>query len=128
MNKYQPLENLLSRKSLGRIPMTFADIEAVIGDRLPPSARKHRAWWSNNPSNSVITYAWLAAGYKTSQVNLEAEKLVFVRELTDTEKDRPARYHPAFGCMKGIGSLEDGVDLTEPADSKWGASLDMVAQ
>ncbi len=128
MTKYQPLEKLLSRRSVSHIPMTFADIEAVIADRLPASARKHRAWWSNNPSNSVITYAWLAAGYRTSRVDLEAESLVFVRDRADIEKSYPARRHPVFGCMKGIGSLEDGVDLTEPSDSGWGGSPDAVSR
>jgi len=108
--------------------MTFAEIEAVIADRLPPSARKHRAWWSNNPSNGVITHAWLAVGYRTSQVDLEAEKFVFVRDHADMEKSYPARRHPVFGCMKGIGSLEDGVDLTEPSDLEWGGSLDVVSR
>ena len=128
MTKYQPLEKFLSRKGVSHIPMTFADIEAIIADRLPPSARKYRAWWSNNPSNSVITYAWLAAGYRTSQVDLASEKLVFMRDRADMEKSHPARRHPVFGCMKGVGSLADGVDLTEPSDPDWNAFLDVASQ
>ncbi|MEE9453579.1 MAG: hypothetical protein V3V13_04255 [Paracoccaceae bacterium] len=68
--KYEPLENYLEKKGFSQIPMTFSDIETIIENSLPPSARKHRAWWSNKPSNSVITYAWLNAGYKTAQVDL----------------------------------------------------------
>ncbi len=122
MTKYQPLENYLKNMSKPRVPMSFSEIEAVIGDYLPPSARKHRAWWSNNPSNSVITYAWLAAGYKTSAVNIEAEKLVFERTapgegvVPQGTKAGAGGRHPLFGCMKGTVTIPDGVDLTEPAD------------
>lgn len=127
MNKYEPLEKFLTRKGMSQIPMTFSDIESVIHDSLPPSARKHRAWWSNNPSNSVITYAWLAAGYKTSQVNLEAEQLVFIKDEPESLTNQAEQRHPAFGCMKGIGVLADGVDLTEPADAEWGAALEAAS-
>jgi len=127
MTKYQPLEKYLKDAKKRNIPMSFSEIEAVIGDRLPPSARKHRAWWSNNPSNSVITYAWLAAGYKTAAVNLEAEKLVFEKSRPDAGDtpqgggtDGP---HPLFGCLKGLITIPADLDLTQPADPDWGARL-----
>lgn len=123
--KYAPLENHLTNKEFSQIPMTFAAIESIIESNLPPSARKHRAWWSNNPSNSVITFAWLNAGYKTAQVNLENEKLVFVRDdnietsVADTTKPR---HHPIFGCLSGLITIPDDLDLIEPADPDWGSN------
>ncbi|MCP3970389.1 MAG: hypothetical protein GY717_08755 [Rhodobacteraceae bacterium] len=127
MAKYNPLEGYLKEKDFSRVPMTFREIESVIGDELPPSARKHRAWWSNNPTNSVITYSWLAAGYRTAEVNLEGERVVFVR----TENTQPVRgcasrepdgdeeeaaLPPIFGCLRGTVTVPAGVDLTLPAD------------
>jgi len=124
--KYEPLENHLLNKGFSNIPMSFTDIESIIENNLPPSARKHRAWWSNNPSNSVITFAWLNAGYKTTQVNLESERLVFVRDnsIEPPQKakagsSKPSR-HPIFGCLKGLITIPDDLDLTEPADPDWG--------
>ena len=61
MTKYAALEDHLRNSGQDAVPMTFADIERVIGADLPPSAFKHRPWWSNNPSNSVITHSWLKA-------------------------------------------------------------------
>lgn len=127
MKKYAPLEKYLESKGFDSVPMTFSEIESIIGDQLPPSARAHRAWWSNNPTNSVITYAWLAAGYKTTNVNLEGEKVVFRKQDTAARAARggeaarrtgPKR-HPVFGCMKGSVTFSVDVDLTTPAAPEW---------
>lgn len=124
VSKYAPLEKHLKSSIYTHVPMTFSQIESIIHDSLPPSARKHRAWWSNNPRNSVITYAWLAAGYKASDVNLEGETVTFVKEKKSDEFPQPKKNlkvgHPIFGAMKGSVTVEDGYDLTQPADPEWG--------
>ncbi len=124
MSKYTPLEKHLKAESFESIPMTFSEIETLIEDKLPASARKHRAWWSNNPSNSVITYAWLAAGYKTADVSIENERVVFVRNgrpVPDPANDTGR--HPVFGCMKNTIKLSESTDLTEPATPEWAHAL-----
>ncbi len=78
MSKYQPLTNHLRRSGSAAVRMTFEDIERVIGAALPPSAAR-RAWWSNNPTNNVMTRAWLAAEYRSTRVDLENRTVVFVR-------------------------------------------------
>lgn len=124
MSKYAPLETHLKSRGFSRVPMTFSEIESIIEDRLPPSARKHRAWWSNNPTNSVITYSWLAAGYKTSAVNIEEEKLVFEKVSPALapagHADAPVTPHALFGCLKGLIDIPADLDLTQPADPEWG--------
>lgn len=129
MSKYDPLEQHLARQSRQELPMTFEEIEAIIGFALPASSRTHRAWWSNNPSNNVMTKAWLAAGFETEQVDLEGRKLVFRRTIPRTEAaapeqvrsqdSKPRRRHPLFGWMKGTFTIAPGTDLTEPADPDW---------
>lgn len=120
MTKYAPLKTHLTAAGLSQIPMSFKDIEVIISDRLPASARKHRAWWSNNPSNSVITNSWLAAGYKTADVNLEAESVVFVKTNADRPPDRPVSgNNPVLGCMKNTITVPEGVDVAEPAMPEW---------
>ena len=110
LSKYKPLQNHLERQGRDRIRMSFAEIEKVIANRLPPSARKHRPWWSNNPTNSVITYAWLAAGYKTAQVDMADETLVFVK----SHQVPPSAHQSLFGCLKGDITIDKSVDLTVP--------------
>ena len=41
---YQPLADYLARQSAATVTLTFAEIETILGQRLPPSART-RAWW-----------------------------------------------------------------------------------
>jgi hypothetical protein len=43
---------------------------------LPDSAREHRAFWANTTSHS-IALSWLSVGYKTVDVNLSSELVVF---------------------------------------------------
>jgi hypothetical protein len=50
MSKYQPLQSHLSERRAEEIAITFEEIEAVIGTKLPNAAHVHRARWSNNPS------------------------------------------------------------------------------
>ena len=125
-SKYQPLETHLRLAGNRNVPMTFKEIEEVIGTDLPRSARKYRPWWSNNPSNSSITHFWLAAGYKTTEVDLGKERLVFVRDKQADVRSAPGRdptslpsEHPVLGCMVDTVTVADGVDLTKPAMSEW---------
>ncbi len=124
--KYQPLENYLKTRGLKEILITFEEIETIIEGNLPSSARKHRPWWSNNPSNSVITKSWLAAGYRTARVDMEGERLVFVRDdtLDSRQTSSPVAEndsggHPLLGCMKGTVTVTIDLDLTAPAMPEW---------
>ncbi len=130
MGKYEPLADHLRKLGYGQVRMKFEEIEKVLGFPLPPSSRNHRAWWSNNPSNNVMTHAWLDAGYQTEAVDMEQRKLVFHRvapKAAPPEPDAPPKAatggapHPLFGCLKGTVTSSEGVDLTEPADPDWGA-------
>lgn len=89
MSKYEPLQRYLEQNGSSRVPMTFREIEKVLGASLPASSRKHRAWWSNNPTNNVMTYAWLNAGYATEEVDLAAEKLTFRKAATVVPSSPP---------------------------------------
>lgn len=123
MSKYDPLTRHLNARHSAQVPMRFDEIERLLGFDLPPSARKHRAWWSNNASNSVMTKAWLAAGYHSEQVDLEGEKLVFTRLNEVVAREKPelpmAGRHPLIGCMAGTMTIAPETDLTEPTTPDW---------
>jgi len=132
MSKYDPLTEYLGRQKKPEIPLRFSEIEAIVGGLLPPSAHTHRAWWSNNPSNNVMTKAWLAAGYRTANVDLQKRKVTFQRvspappeaQPTNTTPaiDLKSGHHPILGRMKGTVRVELDLDLTQPADPNWTAA------
>ena len=137
MSKYEPLEHYLRACSRADVPMTFAEIEKIIGDGLPSSAFRHRPWWSNNPSNSVITNAWLRAGYKSADVDMTGRKLVFRKSAKDSARPRDRRTKPQgddpegletprqsiishlASALNGTVTVYEGIDLTEPVDTEW---------
>lgn len=122
MGKYEPLTVFLQKQRVDHVEMSFAEIERVVGFKLPRSSQKHRAWWSNSPSNSVMTAAWLAAGFESEQVDMEGRKLVFRRigKRGPTAPSAGSARHPLIGALKGTIWIAPGVDLTEPADPQWG--------
>ena len=85
-SRYAPLAVYLRKSGRAEIPMTFDDIEKVIGSKLPPRASTHRAWFSNNPTSNPMTRAWLTAGYRSADVDMTKRKLVFRRIVSE----RPA--------------------------------------
>ena len=132
MGKYEPLHKYLKKQASETVPMTFADIERILGGKLPPS-KLHRAWWSNNPNNNVMTKEWLGAGFETEDVDIAGQKLVFRRVRSREEGMNDAGFgetpqaqfkqlvtkHPGFGFMKGLLKVEEGYDLTSPSDEVW---------
>jgi hypothetical protein len=149
MGKYDGLADYLNAQRRDEVPMKFEQIERLIGAKLPASHR-YRAWWSNNSFNSVMTKAWLEAGFRSEQVDMEGRKLVFRRIGLQGFKEQgfkeqgfkeqgfkeqgfkeahsagrsgrveASERHPLIGWMKGTVRIAPGVDLTEPADPEWG--------
>jgi len=86
-SKYAPLAAYLYSQSgkFKRLELTFAEIEGIIGDELPISARDHTAWWANDSVGHSHSIQWLNAGWRVSYKNLREEKVTFVR-IKEREK------------------------------------------
>lgn len=78
--KYAKLFQFLQLQAGGEIEITFAELECILGFSLPDSAYLYRPWWANQQkSGHSQAMAWGLAGWKTAQVDLDAESLRFVR-------------------------------------------------
>lgn len=134
-SKYAPLGQYLRKQSTNPVRLTFAEIERIIGAKLPDSQR-YPAWWSNNPWNNVMTKVWLDAGFETEQVDISGRKVVFRKAgqrssksvdvaNTATPKSTGAGSdrRSLIGWMEGTVTIAPGVDLTEPADPEWGKQV-----
>jgi hypothetical protein len=134
MGKYSPLREFLAKQGREFVPMSFEEIEHVLGESLPAS-KQYPAWWSNNPSNNVMTKEWIAAGYQTESVDIAGEKLVFRKVKKSSasfsaslsapsanevsQEKKVAGRLPFFGFMKGKMTIEPGYDITKPIDMEW---------
>ena len=105
--KYRPLHRLLADLGESDRPMTFDEIEQVLGFPLPAAAHKYQAWWANDKTHTHAQ-AWLDAGWKTAKANLIEKSVVFVRtggsqHSAGTGPIRKSRkvqrdYRPALGA------------------------------
>ena len=122
MSKYAPLTTFLAESAQSEIPLGFAEIERVIGHPLPAS-KKYAAWWSNNPSNNVMTRAWLAAGYQTERVDIAGERLVFRRtaDATGPRSMAGTLLERIQARLGGTVTISPGVDLAAPVGEIWDA-------
>ena len=79
--EYNKLHTHLCGLQVKEWKTTFAEIESIIGFRLPEWARRDRGWWANKrPVNGIlITPLWIEAEWKTAEVDVDSETLVFVK-------------------------------------------------
>ncbi|MBW4582644.1 MAG: helix-turn-helix domain-containing protein [Tildeniella nuda ZEHNDER 1965/U140] len=78
-SKYQPLLDALRQSDQTHITLTFAEIEALLGGALPPSARIKRGWWSNRSKGALQAVAWMSAGYLVDAIDLDSEQVTFTK-------------------------------------------------
>ena len=76
-SKYQPLLEFLRDNNQPEVILTFAEIEALMNDTLPDSARSQRAWWSNRRQGAWQASAWMEAGYRVEDVDFEQQRVTF---------------------------------------------------
>jgi len=116
MSKYTPLHKYLEGLGLEHWNASFAALEELLNAKLPESAYKYPAWWSNNPEGHSHSRAWIDAGWKTEDVNLSAETITFRR--VKSNKGYLGSGSP-FGMLKGSVTVLFGHDLTKPIDADW---------
>jgi hypothetical protein len=141
--KYANLRAFLAGSSQPRIKMSFAQVAAAAKVKLPASAFRHPQWWQNDAEHHVQAKAWIEAGYKTENVDIDGQSVEFVRvaslvrgvremqESYDHKPGPPYKVHPAYGALKGSFTIRDW-DVTKPALdadelAEWEANIERMA-
>ena len=65
-SKYEPLAKHLESLRKNEVRLSFDEIEDILGEELPNSARVHHAWWANSRTDDSHTWAhlWLQTGWE----------------------------------------------------------------
>ena len=127
MSKYARLTDHLRATGRAEVRLTFDEIESIIRSDLPRSATLHRAWWSNNPTSSVMTKAWLAAGYKSAAVDMKNRQLLF-RRVSDELPSGVAGVPERSGDAAATGTAVADQRIDAPANDISGRLADVLRE
>ena len=80
-SKYEPLAKHLESLCKNEVRLSFDEIEDILGEELPNSARVHHAWWANSRTDDSHTWAhlWLQTGWERTEFSLSQEWVNFRR-------------------------------------------------
>jgi len=87
---------LLLTKYLLQVPaatrelqLQVAAIEKIVHAHLPPEARRFPNWWANQKSGKrAHAFAWMAAGWLASKIDIDGGVVTFVRHNAKVEAAR----------------------------------------
>lgn len=94
--RYAALADFLQSQPgrIDQIPLTFNQVEEIIGSDLPDSARVFRGWWANDSVGHSHSQLWLDAGWRTTYINLGEGRVTFSRI-----REREKAYIDFFGSL-----------------------------
>jgi hypothetical protein len=81
--KYLPLAKHLLEVPAATTDLQFhvAEIEEIVRAHLPPEARRFPNWWANQKTGKrPQAFAWMAAGWMVSKVDVDADLVKFSRQ------------------------------------------------
>jgi len=118
-SRYAPLSIWLQgqvKEGHEKISLTFEQIERIIDDKLPLSAKQHRNWWANDSVGHTQSQQWLDVDWRVSSVNIAEEKVIF-----SLMGDRQGAYISFFGELQPKLQGIDGLTV-KPAMNLQGRS------
>ena len=115
LGEYRRLYTYLCGLATQEWRTSFGEIESIIGFELPPSARLHRPWWSNQSDGNdhSLAIAWSAAGWETADVDMDAETLLLRRKrpnaLGKLSLDEVWPVHPTAVWPEGLSLRREDI-------------------
>lgn len=87
MSKYAAITEYLRKSTNDKETLSYKDIERILGEELPATAYKHRAFWAN--TGRVASQTWISAGWKAGALKL-GDSITFQRvKEAGAPKERP---------------------------------------
>ena len=94
--QYLPLRDYLAAQQRDEVTLTFADIEALLGEPLPAAVWK-RAWWTNSDTQAHAQ-AWLGVSWWVRWVRRSetTAAVTFVRKAPASFSSHSVRDHQTW--------------------------------
>jgi endonuclease-3 len=118
-SKCQAVAEFLAGQKGASIRIGFGQVAEIMGG-LPDAAYTYRAWWSNNPGFTHARHGWLAAGWRTARVDMEAKELTFER----VSMPGATRSHE---CLCGCGGIPSHGDFLPGHDQRLRTRIEEAA-
>jgi len=123
-SKYTFLSMFLAKRAKysDHVTLGFAEIEEIIGERLPFSAYHYKHWWSNIRNRSP-SEDWLTVGWSVQNLDLEKKEVTFRRDerpfIKASENRRKRRRKAAVSAsFKGLATKAKLRKRLSPSRSK----------
>lgn len=117
-SRYAPLALFLRGQSRDRdrLSLTFSEVEDIIQGLLPPYARQHRAFWSNDTVSHPQSRQWLDVDWRVASVDMSNEVVAFSRI-----KEREKQYIDFFSALMARvrESAQFGIRPGSPGGQSW---------
>jgi len=110
-SKYYPLYEFLRRQAQDSLTLSFEAIDQMIAGRLPASAHKSRAFWSNRSQGALQASSWMDAGFHVRSVDLLRGVVIFARPMTSYRVEREGGDILWNGDM--VRALRDHMNLNQ---------------
>lgn len=92
--KYEPLSEYLMTLAGDEVCFTFAEIEAILGAALPPTAWRRSMWWANSlRPDHPQSRAWLGSGWTVSADVNNGAVTFFRGAAGSASAKRPYHWH-----------------------------------
>jgi len=80
--KYLPLKEYLQSLDKSRVMLSHKEMEKILGDELPESAYKHKAFWGNNRAKKDADHSnsWLEAGWEVEKIDRKNKVIHFKKK------------------------------------------------
>jgi hypothetical protein len=100
-SKYVLLAQFLAAQTADTVPMTFEQVEDIMQEPLPASARTSIPFWSS--TNVALGRAIVSGGFKPTNVDLWNERVIFARDMQGRRPRKPKQ-------ARRRGSRQGGLD------------------
>jgi hypothetical protein len=107
-HRYDALTQHLRHVDAAKVTLRFGEIESILGARLPDSARKHPAWWSNS-THSSQSRIWRRAGFRV-RASFRDERVEFYRAASPAEPANVPRGRSRWNVEEHLAALDTRFD------------------